>query len=45
MLGALNQHWQKKHIWILIVLFWFLYAFIELSLRNFCLYMEIKETR
>ena len=32
MVGALNQHWQKKYIWILIVLFWFLYAFIELSL-------------
>lgn len=45
MLGALNQHWQKKHIWILIVLFWFLYVFIELSLCNFCLYIEIKETR
>lgn len=30
---------------ILIVLFWFLYAFIELSLYNFCLYIEIKETR
>lgn len=45
MLGALNQHWQKKYIWILTVLFWFLYAFIELSLCNFCLYIEIKETR
>lgn len=45
MLGALNQPWQKKHICILIVLFWFLYAFIELSLCNFCLYIEIKETR